>query len=321
MKNLIIGASDNLSWEVLSPWACSLANSGFDGDTVLLLYRCPDRAVLEECKRLNITVKQIHCDENGKPIEHHKGGLYSQSHKLRNFHVWQYLIENPHYRFVALTDTSDVVFQNNPEDFFRLYEREPPSVYFPSEAVLIEDEKWVSELILKYFGQTIHEKVKGLVSCNSGTMFGTLHEVRDLMLHMFLVGRSVDAIGIDQPVANVLATLLPYVKRLPMGSGWACHAGTVLDSRVAHYPLVEMRPTMVGGLACFDGHPFVIFHQYTRIPALAKEIRAIYSNIEIHKIQAQPTLRSGSYPRERTALGIFKALLRRVIGKIYKSSI
>jgi hypothetical protein len=280
LKNLIIGVVDNLPWERVQPWAISLKRSGYKGDVVILGYRMDEEKMRRGCAKFGFELVAATVDDRGQAIDHARGGLETQAFRWRNYHVWKYLEEKKQdYRFVALLDTSDLVFQRNPDDFFEKLRDAAPAVYLPGEGVTIEQEEWTSRLIKEHFGDAILESMKNLEACNGGTMFGTAKEFADFMLGMFKMVRDVDVIGIDQPAMNVLAASTPYAQRLPMSAGWACQCGTMFEPRNAHYRLLCPRPEMRKTTAYNGNEPFVLLHQYPRIPELRDRVAWKYTGV------------------------------------------
>jgi hypothetical protein len=280
MKNLIIGVVDNLPWEKVRPWAVSLRKTGFTGDVVILGYRMDEGEVRMGCEKFGIELVLAKLDDQGQPIDHARGGLDTQAFRWRNYHVWKYLQETDRdYGFVALIDTSDVVFQRNPDDFFKELRGESPGIYLPSEGVLIENEKWTARLIQENFGEAVFDKLKKFEACNGGTMFGTTKEFAEFNLELFRMVRDVDVIGIDQPAMNLLAESFPAVKRLPVSAGWACQCGTMLDPMKIGFQLVCDKPMIRNGAAYYGEKPFVLFHQYTRDPDLRNPVAWKYVGV------------------------------------------
>jgi hypothetical protein len=284
MKNLIIGVIDNLSWESVLPWAMSLQRSGSDADVVILGYRMDEATVRKGCQKFGFQLVVCSEDDMGRPIDHSQGGLGTQAFRWRNYHVWKYLRDTPRkYGFVALIDTSDVVFQRNPDEYLASLKDHPPAVYLPSEGVLIEHEEWTARLIRENFGEDVLQKLKKYEACNGGTMFGTTAEFAEFMLQLFRMVRDVDVIGIDQPAMNVLADSFPTAVRLPVSAGWACQSGTMLDARTRHYPLVCERPVVRNAVVFCQEKPFVLFHQYPRVPELKEAVAWKYIGVPLKR--------------------------------------
>jgi len=276
MKDLIIGAADNYGWEHVKIWATSIKQSGFEGDVVLITYRVTEE-LIQKCQELGIYVISVGHDENGKQINHTLGNITTQSHKIRNFHVWQFLNDNDPYRTVAITDTRDVYFQMNPSTFFDKHQEY--DIYFPSEGMEIRHEWWNSDMIKNLFGPFILSAVENNVVCNSGTLFGSGNAIKQLMLNMYLIAKNFPATGADQPTMNVIKTLFPPQNSttLKMDAGWACQCATTMEPSRAHIRqyVVEPIPTVVESNGDFKvvnskGQPFIIIHQYDREPTLSQ---------------------------------------------------
>jgi hypothetical protein len=269
MKDLVIGAADNYGWDKVRNWATSIKSTGFDGDVVLIAYRVTQELV-DKCTELGIHVIIVNHDETAREINHTSGNLPTQSHKLRNFHIWQYLSENPEYRMVTITDTRDVIFQTNPTTFFDTHMEY--DIYFPSEGVRFKDESWNMGMIHNLFGPFISESLKDGVACNSGTMFGKADAIKKLMLKMYLIAKNFGATGSDQPTMNVLIHLTQpdNTTILPIDEGWGCQCGTILNPKLSSV-LVDPIPTIknIDNKQVFVNSksvPFVLVHQYDRLP-------------------------------------------------------
>lgn len=271
-KNLIIGATDNYNWQQLKPWATSIKASGFQGDVVLLAYRImPD--VVSHMEQLGIHVYAVTHDDYGQPIDHNKDGLPTQIHKLRNFHIWEFL-QDKDYEMVAITDTRDVYFQENPNDLLNEFaEKFPDMVAVPSENVKFSDEPWNADMLARFFGPYVSALLADKSTCNSGTFFGPIQLMASTMLTMYFIQKGFIATGVDQPTLNFLAYTNPYMYViLDHDSGWACQCGTTLDPSKPHFQNVQIsgKPKIENNkVFTSNGKPFVIVHQYDRVPLLA----------------------------------------------------
>jgi hypothetical protein len=281
MTDLIFGASDLYTWKQLAPWARSIISSGFSGEVILLAYRIDDDTVTELTK-LGISVVQAEYDHMAHPISHTQNNLPTRAHTMRNFHMWQYLDQGDFDNdFVIITDTRDVIFQRNPQEFLNLpwLERK---IYMPSEGIRIEHEPWNSGMISRWFGPYIYNHVKECSVCNSGTFFGFGHLMKEILLQMYLIGHKAETTGMDQPILNILghADQSNRFSVVSHDAGWACQCGVMLDPvRVA-----QNRPHFLSPEPKIDneevftsaGDKFVIVHQYDRVPELANMVARKY---------------------------------------------
>jgi hypothetical protein len=282
MKDLIIGAADKYDWSHIKIWARSIKESGFAGDVVLIAYRVTEN-LIEQCKKLGIIVVQANHDESGNLIDHNHMGIDTQSHRLRNFHMWQFLNESDEkYRMVAVTDTRDIVFQRDPSDFFDFIDNAVSKIYMPSEAIAFENEEWNGNMVLRLFGPFIYSQIKNKAACNSGTVFGRYEEMKEFLLNMYLIAKNFNATGSDQPTMNVLGYLIFHkiVTSLPMDRGYACQCGTVLDPTKPHLwaNLTEPQPKILptGIVVNSKMEQFVLVHQYDRVPELKQLVEYKY---------------------------------------------
>jgi hypothetical protein len=284
MTDLIIGAADNYSWPQLKPWATSIKNSGFDGDVVLITYRVTQEAI-DNCVKLGIKVMSAMHHDFGEAIDHGAMGLETQAHQMRNFHMWQYLTQTEvDYRYVVVTDTRDIYFQSNPSKWLdENFIYSDYDIMLPSEAITFEKEEWNARMVQRAFGPFLWEYVlKDKPACNSGSFLGRKERMKNLLLTMFLVAKRIPLSGIDQGTLNVLGqTLLKDEAWVcPMDEGWACQCGTVLDPTKPflwerlHEPQPHIRED--GIVVNSKDEPYVIVHQWDRVPELKKVVAEKY---------------------------------------------
>lgn len=271
MTDLILGAADLYTWPQLAPWARSIISSGFSGEVILFSYRI-NNFVVDELTNLGISVIRAEYDHMAQPIQHTQHDLPTHAHTLRNFHMWQYLCDTS-YDFVVITDTRDVYFQSNPQDFLEQF-RGQHKIYLPSEGIAIEHEAWNTTMINQVFGPYIYNHVKDRPVCNSGTFFGSALMMKEVLLQMYLMAYNAGVTGMDQPILNILAHI-DQSKRfeiVPHDAGWACQCGVMLDptktDRNLPYLLDNEPIVRDGEVFTSDDKKFVIVHQYDRVPVL-----------------------------------------------------
>lgn len=125
---------------------------------------------------------------------------------------------------------------------------------------------------------------------NVGTIGGESEYVKDLVLTIFInaIGKPITIT--DQAVYNVLMHTLPYkdiVYFASQSAGWACQAGTTVDpTKIAGFRpnLLEAEPIWENNIVktgqdsytCKKGTPFVIVHQYDRVPEWKKFVEEKY---------------------------------------------
>jgi hypothetical protein len=265
-KDLIIGAFTNYDeFQVLRPWVQSINDSGFEGDKVLIAINTTQ----EMCQEI--------IDAGFKVIAVTDTEQKLRVHMLRFIHVYDYL--NKHaddYRYVITTDVRDVIFQSNPsrfmEDYFKL-RRHWLKLIVQSEAIKIKDEAWNRDNIIKNFGKFFYEDVKEKEVLNVGLIAGLTHSVKDLCFFLFQMSLNRPDWVADQAAYNMICNFSPFkdsIKVMRLEDAWAlnAHVTNKPDQMEEFGPyLLEERPKMIDGVIYNSrGDPFVIVHQYDRVP-------------------------------------------------------
>lgn len=283
MNILVIGAADNYTWNDVKPWVLSLQDSGFQGKQVLIVYRVTDELILK-CAENNVEVVRATHDDLAQRIDHGKGGLATQSHQLRNFHIWQYLqsTDISEYEYVVITDTRDIYFQRDPSEWLTENEQTLVNINMPSEAITFEKEDWNGRMLRDAFGPYIYKELKDVVACNSGSWFGRRPYIDRMLLTMYLIEKDIAMSGIDQATMNVVGNMLfsDDSQIIAMNDGWGCQSGTVLDPTKSYLweRCCEPRPLIQedGIVVNSSESPFVLVHQWDRVPQLKTMITKRY---------------------------------------------
>lgn len=260
-KDLIIGAYTKYGFDLLKPWINSIKETGFDGDVVLI-------AIDAE----NFTVEQI--EKTGVKVVKARNENNMMIHMLRFLHIYNYLKLNPDYRYVITTDVRDVIFQKNPSDYIqKLFGSRSEGIIAQSEAIKIKDETWNRENIIKNFGRYFYSDICENEIYNVGILAGTTNHIKDLCFALFQLSSNRPDWVADQAAYNMLLSFLPWNKEtLFMGlrDAWAinAHVTNKPDQLEEFEPyLLEKRPYMENGIVKnSEGTPFVIVHQYDRVP-------------------------------------------------------
>jgi hypothetical protein len=193
---------------------------------------------------------------------------------LRFLSIYDYLKSNKNkYRFVVTTDVRDVIFQSNPIDFIKtkFYNI---GLIAASEAIKIKDEKWNRENIIKNFGQYFYNDVSEREVLNVGLIAGKAELVKDLCFTLFQMSSNRPDWVADQAAYNMILSFEPWKSKcaiLRLRDAWAlnAHVPNTPDQMEEFGPyLLENRPYMDenGKVVNSEGKPFVIVHQYDRIP-------------------------------------------------------
>lgn len=263
-KDLIIGAFSNYNdYNVLKPWVQSIKDTGFDGDIVLIAVDAGDEIV-------DTLIKE------GVMVIRHKNVNNERIHMLRFLHIYNYLKNQQlRYRYVITTDVRDVVFQTNPSRYLEINNNFPynKDLIIQSEAILIKDEAWNRDNIIKNFGNYFYEDVKNSPVYNVGILAGETEWVRDACFNIYQLSLNRPDWVADQAAFNMMVNFHPWVDHIKFATlkdAWAinAHVTNKPDQMEEFGPyLLEERPVMVNGqVRNSDGVPFVIVHQYDRVP-------------------------------------------------------
>jgi hypothetical protein len=300
MKNLIIGAASNYTYEQLQCWVNS-AQKNTDADIVIVgsniknddLQRLADKGV-------NFLLYGSR-NENGEYVSE------GVPHVERFFFIWKFLEENSSkYEYVLTTDTRDVIFQKDPFAFVHKtvgYDAKLSrnDILASSEGMLFKDEPWNHRNIHTALGSFFASMLEDELILNVGVIAGKIEKVRDLLFFLFQmsVNRSVPIV--DQAVYNMLirnnifgsctyiahnqdawtAQLGTTYKALEAGKGdigiIAKHNPSLLIDFQLKYKDEQPTITDDGLVLNKQGQEFCIVHQYDRIPTLEKKIREKYN--------------------------------------------
>lgn len=281
-RNLIIGAATGYNYNQLKPWVESIDEvCGDDVDRVLIVGN------ISQETRVKLVAKDFQLIDmpNIPNVPIHVGRFLAIYNYLKD--TWQ------DYKFVVTTDVKDVYFQSNPfvwlEEIIGVGD-DSYKLVAGSESMKYEDEPWGNENLLQAYGPYVHETFKKNEIYNVGTIGGDSEYVKDLMFNIFFNSINRPIPIVDQAVYNVLLQTQPYKDQTFFAKqcdGWACQSGTTVDpSKIEHFRphLLEAEPTFVNGLVltgqngylCEEGTPFVIVHQYDRVPEWKKHVMEKY---------------------------------------------
>lgn len=260
-KDLIIGAYTKYKFNLLKPWIYSIKQSGFTGDIVLIAVDADED-----------TIKQI--ENEGVIVVRAKNEQKMMIHMLRFLYVYDYLKINPNYRYVITTDVRDVIFQSDPSVYLqKVFGSRDKGVIAQSEAIKIKDESWNRENIIKNFGPYFYDHVKESSVYNVGILAGTADYMKDLCFTLFQMSSNRPDWVADQAAYNMIINYMPWsgaTIKLDLVDAWAinAHVTNKPDQLKEFGPyLLEPRPSMQDGLVVnATNKPFVIVHQYDRVP-------------------------------------------------------
>jgi hypothetical protein len=272
MKDVVIGAISNYTFDKIELFCNSLESSGFDGYKVMIVYNVP-KSTVDELKRRGWVVIGFGFDERTQSY------FYKQNFRImcdRQLHYHQSVLnlhnEFGDLRYVMAIDPKDVIFQSNPSKWLE-ENMGDKKINVGSESIRYRDEPWGRENIKEAFGEYIYDICKDNIIYNCGTISGEWKTMSDLFLNIYLMCVGSPNQTPDQAALNILLSFDRYkdITRFTQSEdGWACQAGTTVDEKVVKYnkdKLTEPQPYLDGDVVkTREGKPFTLVHQYDRIP-------------------------------------------------------
>lgn len=300
-KDLIIGYAENYDWNRLKYWINSIQKSGFTGDVVIVGTNITKETIDKITEKGVILSLYGTKDESGNVSNNNNNVA---PHCIRFFYIWNYLKDHGQkYRFVITTDTRDVVFQDNPSPWLEnglVFH----SIVASSEGMQYQFEPWGNKNLYDTFGPYFHNLLKDKLINNVGVIAGDALHVRGLMLLIFQMSINRQIPIVDQAVYNFLINTDPIVNDTwftTNDDGWAVQLGTSvkaveagagdLGARVKedaenwkkyHMYYEDTQPTYRedGVVVNKYDKPFVIVHQWDRVPEMKNHIEKLYGEVK-----------------------------------------
>jgi hypothetical protein len=298
VKDLIIGAAVGYDWDKLKYWVNSIRKSGFTGDVALVGTNLT-KATIDKLTESGIQLVLYGKQQSNGDVTAPKNNA---PHVERFFYIWNYLKDHGNdYRYVITTDTRDVVFQANPSEWLEngmVFH----SLVASSEGMQYQFEPWGNKNLYDTFGPYFHDKLKTKMINNVGVIAGDAMHVRGLMLLIFQMSINRPIEIVDQAVYNLLINTDPFLNDTwftTNDDGWAVQLGTTvkavesgsgdLGTRVKEdqenwkkyfmfyedtQPVFKEDGTIVNK---YD-KPFVVVHQWDRVPELVKTIETKFGD-------------------------------------------
>ena len=278
MRDVIIGCSSNYKWDTIKYWVNSINKSGFTGDKVMVLMHC-DRETAKQVVQAGFIVIGFAEDEQGN-LSYPPSKI--PVHVERFAHIYEHLCRN-NYRYAITTDVKDVIFQSNPIKWLEDNISNRLNCVFSSESMLYKDEPWGNQNLLETYGEYIYNKFKDNEIYNVGVLGGSGEAIRDLCINIFTAAINRPIPICDQSTFNFMISQKPYTDTClytKSEDAWACQLGTTADpSKAEQFKpfLLEPSPKLVGDkVTTSTGKPYVIVHQYDRVPEWKGVLEKIY---------------------------------------------
>lgn len=277
-KDAIIGSITNYNVIQLKPYVNSLLRSGFNGDKYMICYDV-SYDVVNYLKENGFIVHTFESNEEKKNYFYNKPPNYVIVVE-RFLHMYSFLSQLPEnitstYRYLISTDVGDVVFQSNPSEWLSNNINDF-KIIAASESVIYKNEiYWGANNLLNSFGQEIYDKIKDNLIFNAGSLCGEFNILKNMFLEIYNMCQEYKTPNPDQAAYNVLLSLESYksiTKFSISKEGWAAQLGTTMVERFNELLFDKNEKPIfnkeIGLLCTSENIPYVIVHQYNRVPEL-----------------------------------------------------
>jgi hypothetical protein len=260
MRDLLIGSLTGYSPEKIHNWVQS-AKKHFTGEILVIGYNIPDNT-LQYLKDNNVSVVLT------QPL-----GLHIVVQRFLD--IFNYLTQNPDYRFIICTDIKDVIFQRNPSEFLEK-KLTNKHLLVGSEGIKYKDESWnVSNLATCY--PYLTELQQDNIVYNAGTFAGKTEYIKDFCFNIFHL--SLTAVHNDpqpdQAAFNILLntqTLKDITYYSKLDEPWCAQLGITLVPELQikyQNKFIDNLPEYKNNqVLTFSNELYYLVHQYDRIPSL-----------------------------------------------------
>lgn len=296
MGNLIIGGATNYTWNELQYWVNSIRKTGFAGDVALVASNITKETIEKLTSEGVILYLYGEQQEDGSFLD--KSNM--APHVSRFFFIWDFL-RRKNYANVIVTDTRDVVFQYDPTEFIEA-ELEMFDFITSCEGLIYANEPWGKKNLTETFGEFFGELYEEKGIFNVGVLAGKSYAIESLLLSIFQMSLNRPIKIVDQAVYNFLLNqsfISDTTYRTDADDIWAIQLGTTIEAIKAgsgdigqEYlrnpaSLDEYQKNFIGKQPKIDGdlvtnafdEPYLIVHQYDRIPGLKEKIQEKYRSV------------------------------------------
>jgi predicted SpoU family rRNA methylase len=277
-KDLIIGVFSNYKYDDVKPWVKSSKDCGFEGDVVLIGINIDDE-----------TADAI--EKDGVIVVRARKHSPQMIHMERFLHIYDFLKHNEDaYRYVISTDVRDVIFQKDPTKWMEYVGIK--GIVSSGEAILIKDEEWNRNNIVKNFGEHFYQDIMDYPVQCVGVLAGVQDKMKDLCFYLYQMSLNRPDWVADQAAYNMIVHTGPWSDLTyfaELDDAWAINGHvTNYEKDMAKFEpyLLEGRPYIEDGKIVNEfGEEFYIVHQYDRV----REWKKIYEDMYGVKINSQYT--------------------------------
>jgi hypothetical protein len=183
------------------------------------------------------------------------------------------------YNFILATDTKDIIFQRNPDEWFDYMQLCEEHFFCGGEGIKLQDEEWGRNNMMESFGGEIYADCKYNEIANSGTISGRFEDTLDLFLNIFLVACTAKSRVSDQDALNVLLSMFHYralTRICNSEDAYSAQLGTFFEPKYSGSMLYQGPVLYDGELFNPAGEKYLMVHQYDRFPVIAQPIYEKY---------------------------------------------
>lgn len=272
MKDVVLGAITNYTFDKIQTFVNSIDRSGFDGYKVMIVYNVPF-STADELKKRGWIVVAFNEDIENKWYTYKNDFIVTVDRHLHYYLTLNQLNEEyGDIRYVIALDPKDVIMQTNPSIWLEKNLKDK-KINVGCESLKYKDESWGRNNLFESFGDVVYDRCKDNLIVNAGTIAGDWKAISELSLNVYLMSIGSSNATPDQAGLNVALSFEPYksITNVAMSEdGWACQCGTTVDERLLQHHknyLVEAQPILDDDIVkTSKGIPFVLIHQYDRIP-------------------------------------------------------
>jgi len=142
-----------------------------------------------------------------------------------------------------------------------------------SENIKNEDEPWAKKNIHEGFGPLFWDSIKSNVVANVGVMAGKYKSMKDLLMVNWLISQAGDTTHFtDQSALNLLLNNSLVSDKIKLNSDFALQVDSLKNPKRFEKTEVKLKD----GIVMNGDVPYVLVHQYDRLPDLNKVITEQY---------------------------------------------
>jgi hypothetical protein len=289
-RDLVVGVMSNYDYHKIEPWIVSLKRSGFTGDIAMICFNV-NANTIRKLAAQGVEIYAYGQDSAGNTVfNSSRAVVVDRFRALYEFGIhadWK-----NRYRYIVTTDVKDVIFQSDPIKFLEKHAEDGKKINVGSECLEYADEPWGNENMFNSYPKFVYDNMKTKTIYNCGTISGSMAEMHDLFLAIYLLSIGSPVYNPDQAAINILLNMKPWstiTRFCDMQSGYAVQLGTTADPNklesfrpnLLEHKLPYLHPEGDGivRVSHNDGEDKIIpsiVHQYDRIPSWNKIIDAKY---------------------------------------------